>query len=291
MVTAAKDEARFLPNTLDAVLGQTRRPERWVIVDDGSTDDTKAVLHEAARNHSWICPVSLPPRKDRDFGGKVAALCVASAHLEDTAFDCLGNLDADIEVPPNYYATMLEAFSADPATGIAGGAVFDRQPDGRFVRVPNAPDVVAGAVQLFRRECWEQVGGYLPLPLGGEDAVAEAMARMRGWRVRGFPEIMVKHHRPCGTASAGHCRARFNDGKRDYALGNHPLFQLGKCLYRCGKPPVILSGLLSMMGYAWSAVRRETSGVPREVVRFVRQEQMRRLRAAFFGNRKETSLD
>lgn len=153
----------------------------------------------------------------RNFGSAIRAINTGYEQLKGVEYDFVGNLDADVVLEPNYYETTLAKFQANPRLGLAGGLVCDRCWD-RLDEEFTAADSVRGPVQMFRRECYEQIGGYTGMVIGGEDSVAEIKARMHGWQVRTFPEIKALHLRPTGTAKSGILSARFRQGKIEHRV-------------------------------------------------------------------------
>src|SRR5262249_10630055 len=138
---------------------------------------------------------------------------------------------------------------------------------------------VAGPCQLFRRKCFQEIGGYVPNPMGGLDWIAVMTARMRGWKTRSFSEKRFHHYRKLGTAEKGPVRALFSYGQKDYCLGGSPVWQLFRVAYRTAKKPVLLGGVALLTGYVWAALRRAKRVVSPELMRFHRQEQMKKLKA------------
>jgi GT2 family glycosyltransferase len=167
---------------------------------------------------------------------------------------------------------MLSCFEQNPRLGIAGGRIVDRGQDpaeGRFFSL----DSVGCAVQFFRRRCYEQIGGYLPLPIGGEDAAAEIMARMHGWRVRTFPEVQVMHLRSTGQGLGTVWRARYFTGVENYTLGYHPLFFVLKCFKRIRQSPAFIGSFFMLLGYAWAGLKGQPHLLQPGVVAYLRNEQ------------------
>ena len=159
IVTPARNEAAFLGQTIASVISQTVRPSKWVIVNDGSTDDTDAVVQKCIAGHEWIELVSLPRRAERHFAAKVAAFNAGMARLERTDYDVIVNLDADVSFDEEYFAFLLEKLASDPALGLVGTPYRDALKqvyDYRFV----SREHVTGPCQVFRRECFEDIGGY-----------------------------------------------------------------------------------------------------------------------------------
>jgi len=277
LVTPARNEATFLRETIESVVAQTVRPVRWVIVSDGSTDGTDEIVNEYASRHSWIELVRLPERKERHFGGKVKAFCAGYEKLVGLEFDIIGNLDADITFDPDYFSFLLEKLQGNPKLGVAGTAFVEdnRHYDFRIASVEH----VSGACQLFRKKCFEDIGGYTPIKTGGVDLVAVITARMKGWQTRSFLEKTCVHHRKMSSANHRVLRRAFEGGRADYLLGCDPVWQVLRSAYRTvTERPLLLNGSLCLSGYLWAAVSRSVKAIPVEVVQFRRREERRRLR-------------
>jgi len=277
LITAAHDEASFIERTCRSVLSQTVLPLRWIVVDDASTDATGAIVERYCDAHpERIELLRIERDPGRDFRNKVRAFQLGFERAQQLPFTYIGNLDADIELPSDYYARMLVHFRNAPGLGIAGGMVHSCI-GGTYVAQNVARDSVAGAVQLFRRECFEAIGGYLPLRQGGVDAAAEIMARQLGWRVRTFADIVVREHRRTGTASARPLAARRREGARFYSLGYRWSFFVARCIRRSLESPPVLGSLSALYGYLASAARRDPRVLPPDALRFLRDEQRRKL--------------
>lgn len=277
LITPCRNEADYIEATLQAVIAQTVRPKKWVIVSDGSTDRTDEIVESYAQKHDFILFLRQSGDQQRNFGSKVEAINLAYEHLRELQFDFIGNLDADITFDGGYYANILSKFEQNKRLGMAGGLRLDLV-RGRFVKIRSAQSSVGGSIQMFRRECYESIGGYQRLSCGGIDAVAETMVRMYGWKVESFPELTVYHHRPTGTAGGGGIKARFKKGQQHYLIGYHPLFHLASCIFRISSFPFMLGSLAELAGYAWSFLRMKKIVVSDDFVRFLRAEQMARLR-------------
>jgi glycosyltransferase involved in cell wall biosynthesis len=277
LITPARNEEAFLELTIRAVMAQSVRPLRYVIVSDGSTDRTDEIAAKYAAREPWIQLLRMPPRERRDFGGKVAAFEAGRAQMADLAYDAIGSLDADITFDAEYFAFLLKKLEGNPRLGLVG-TPFDEGAgtyDYRFSSVEH----VSGACQLFRRACYEQIGGYMPLKGGGIDVVAVLSARMHGWETRTFLEKTSVHHRPMGSAN-DHAKflAQFNLGQRAYRLGFHPLWQVGRSVYQMTRRPYVVGGGALLLGYGWAMLRRVPRPIPAELVAFQRRDQMKRLR-------------
>ena len=276
LITPARNEERFIEATIESVIAQTVRPRRWVIVSDGSTDRTDAIVTEYLHEHSWIGLVRRPEHLDRHFAAKARCFHDGFQTLPKDGCDIVGNLDADITFDKEYFEFLLDRFAEDPRLGVAGTPFVegDTRYDYRFTNVEH----VSGACQLFRRECFEEIGGYVPVAGGGIDWIAVTTARMKGWKTRTFREKVCHHHRPMGTAAAGRFTALYRLGRKDYCLGGHPLWQVCRSGFQMFRRPYVVGGLLLLAGYLGALVRGVHRPVSPELVRFHRREQMRRLR-------------
>ena len=213
----------------------------------------------------------------RNFGRKILAFNRGLAEVQDLDYDFVGNLDADISLSPDYFRSILNEFTVDSRLGLAGGIVYTKA-GSDFVTYDQTLDSIGGAVQMFRRKCMEDVGGYPVFEQGGEDAAVEITARMKGWKVRKFPENRVYEQRTTGTASTGLLRSKFREGNRFYCLGYGLLFYALRCLYRLPERPVLLGSTAALFGYLKSMFRRMPVNLPAEVVNYLRAEQRKKLR-------------
>jgi biofilm PGA synthesis N-glycosyltransferase PgaC len=283
LITPARNEAQFIELTMRSVVAQTVRPVRWIIVSDGSTDGTDEIVQSYTHDHSWIELVRTSERRDRHFAGKVHAFNAGHDRVKDLDYEVIGSLDADISFDSNYLAFLLSKLAADHELGLVGTPFRDGSNstyDYRFVSIEH----VSGACQLFRRQCFEDIGGYVPVKGGCIDHIAVISARMKGWKTRTFTEKVCLHHRPMGTAQHGLLMAKFKNGAKDYAIGNHPLWELFRIVYQMSKRPFVIGALALASGYIWAVIRRVKRPVARELVTFYRREQMLRLNRFLAGN-------
>jgi glycosyltransferase involved in cell wall biosynthesis len=281
LITPAKNEEAFISKTLNSVVEQTVLPERWVIIDDGSTDATAEIVESYARRYPWIELVRRAQDSNRNFASKAYAVALAFNRVRPCHFEIVGNLDADVSFERDYMEFLMRKFCEDPELGVAG-TPFTQDGDYDSSRDSfEGENYVAGPCQLFRRKCFEEIGGYVPNRAGGVDWIAAMTARMKGWKVRSFPEKRYHHHRTLGTAGKGALRALFSYGEKDYYLGGSPVWQLFRVAYRTTKRPVCTGGLALLLGYCWAAMRRTKRAVTPELMHFHRREQMKKLRAIF----------
>jgi len=281
LITPARNEEARIGNTIRSIAAQTRLPERWVIVDDGSKDRTADVVLEHAQKHPWITLVRRPEHVDRSFAAKVQAFNAGYETIKGLDFEVVGNLDADITVDPDYMEFLMGKFAEDPSLGVAGTPFTqdDGYDSGRDSF--EGQNYVAGGCQMFRHKCFQAVGGYVPNKAGGIDWIAVMTARMKGWKVQCFPEKRFHHYRVLGTAEKSELGAIFNYGERAYYLGGSPIWQFFRVIFRVTKKPYLFGGLALGAGYAWSWLKRTKRPVTRELIQFHRRDQMNKLKVIF----------
>ena len=283
VITPARNEAQFIELTIQSMVMQTVPPIKWIIVSDGSTDGTDDIVRKYAKDYPWIELGRTPERRQRHFAGKVHAFDTGYSRVMDLQYEVIASLDADISFDGDYFSFLLRKLAEDPSLVLVGtpfkegsNAIYDY----RFVNIEH----VSGACQVFRRKCFEEIGGYVPVKSGCIDHIAVVSARMKGWKTRTFTDKVSLHHRQMGTAQHGLLGAKFRNGRKDYSIGNHPLWELFRAVYQMTKKPFVIGGLVLLSGYTWAAIKRKPRPVSRELVAFVRWEQMRRLRRFLTGN-------
>jgi len=279
LVTAARNEESYIEKTIRSVVAQTVHPEKWIIVNDGSVDRTEEIVNKFSLKHNFIQLLNNKSGNIRDFGSKVRAIHKGLRSFQGMDYNFIGNIDADIEFGPNYFERLLERFRENEKLGIAGGWIYELQ-DGKYrVRFGNSEHSVPGSIQTFRRKCFESVGNYLPIETGGEDCIAEVMARMHGWSTKSFPDLRVFHQRGTGTEKANMLGAHYCLGKEDYFVGNHPLFELLKCTKRIKAKPLIIGSVFRLIGYTGGFLSRTPIKIPQNVIEYLRKEQMNRIKS------------
>jgi glycosyltransferase involved in cell wall biosynthesis len=278
LITPARNEEAFIEKTIRSVANQTVLPTRWVIVNDGSTDGTATIVAHHAAIYDWIDVINMPVHRDRSFAAKVHCFNAAYEKVKALDHQIVGNLDADISFDCDFLEFLLSRFGEDPRLGVAG-TIFHEERYSSESDSFEGQHHVSGQCQLFRRECFEAIRGYVPHKAGGIDWIAVTTARMLGWKTRSFRERSFFHHRSLGTAERGRLTALFSYGEKDYYLGGHPLWELFRIAYRMSKRPYILGGLAVGLGYLWASLRRIHRPVSPELMCFHRNEQMRKLRA------------
>ena len=279
LVTPARNEATFIEDTVKCVVRQTVKPLKWVIVSDGSTDGTDEIVQKYTTEFPWIELLRTAERKERNFAGKVGAFNAGYDQVKDLDYQIIGNLDADITFDDDYFAYLITKFAENPRLGVAGTPFTEdsTQYNYRFT----SPEHVSGQCQLFRRTCFEDIGGYIPRKIGGIDLIAVITARMHGWQTMSFLEKIFVHHRKMNTANYSVRMVAFRGGRGDYVLGGHPAWELFRCIYQMKNPPVITGGVLRFAGFMWTKLTGVEIQVSPEVAKFRQAEQLRRLREFF----------
>jgi poly-beta-1,6-N-acetyl-D-glucosamine synthase len=281
LITPAWNEEKHLPRVIESVVKQTVLPVCWVIVSDGSTDRTDDIVRAASAGHPWIRLLRRERTADRHFAGKAHAFNAAYESLREVEFDFIGNLDADITLPVDYYEFLLGKCLDSDGLGVAGTPFLEDHANvGAHSYAHRFADLnhVSGACQFFRRRCFDEIGGYTPIKQGGIDWVAVTTARMRGWMTRTFVEKQCFHHRTMGTADRNVLRARFRHGQEEYLVGSHPLWQVLRGTFQMTREPFVMGGLCLIVGYVSAWAMRTPSPVPPSLRAFHRREQMDRLR-------------
>jgi len=278
LITPARNEEKFIEKTIQSMIAQTALPVQWVIVNDGSTDATAAAVRQYLPRHPWMKLVELPVHRDRSFAGKVHAFNAGLGTVKHLEYEVIGNLDADLSFDPHYMEFLLGKFAADASLGVAG-TIFHEEGYSSATDSFEGQNHVAGGCQLFRRKCFEDVGGYIPHRGGGIDWIAVTTARMKGWKTRSFREKYFFHYRSLGTAERSVLSSTFSYGEKDYYLGGHPLWEAVRAAYRLTKKPYLLGGAALYVGYLSASLRQMERPVSEELMQFHRNEQMQKLKA------------
>jgi len=281
LITPARNEAELIRGTIEAVLAQTARPTRWIIVSDGSTDGTDDAVRPCAQANPWIELVRMPEHRDRQFAAKAHAFNAGYSRLARIDYDVVGNLDADITFEPDYFEFLLGKFEQNPRLGVAGTPFVEdaaRREHHSYAHRFAQLEHVSGACQLFRRECFDEVGGYVPIKGGAIDWIAVTTARMKGWETRTFPEKVCFHHRKLGTGTDNPLMVKYRYGQKAYYVGGHPLWELMRGVFQMRQKPYVCGGVYFIAGYLAAAATRMHRPVTPELIAFHRAEQMARLR-------------
>ncbi len=276
VITPARNEERNLEHTIRSMAAQIVLPARWVIVDDGSTDATASIIATATRQYPWISGVSRPDRGFRKQGGGVIDTFYDGFNqLPSSSWDFLVKFDADLSFAPDFFERCFDKFRLDSKLGIGGGMICHTIDGNPVSETPDDPPFhVRGATKIYRRECWDQIGGLLRAP--GWDTIDELKANMLGWTTRTFPDIPLKHHRSTGAAD-GSWKNWEKNGVANYITGYHPVFMLLKCLKRSTRPPYFIGALGLWWGFCRGYLQRVARVNDPALIQYVRRQQLNRL--------------
>ncbi|HMS15652.1 MAG TPA: glycosyltransferase family A protein [Planctomycetota bacterium] len=279
LISPVRNEATYLPGFASCLLAQTVKPVQWVIVDDGSTDGTSLLSDELAREHPWITVVHLQDRGYRHVGGGVVRAFQAGLASVDRAYDFVGKVDADLTFGATYLEVILGRFRCNPRLGSASGKVF-RPEEHRLVEEFMIDDMVAGQFKLYRRQCFEDIGGLVPEVLW--DGIDYHRARQRGWETRSFPDdaLRLMHHRLMGSSDRSVYRGRLRLGYGQWFMGSHPFYVLASSVFRMMERPYVVGGFLIFLGFlkaAWNRVPRFPDLEFRRELRSWQRQRLKRL--------------
>lgn len=274
VITPARNEEKFIRETIESMTQQTIRPQEWIIVDDGSTDDTGKIVQQYVERYPWIRHVTLPAGGSRELGARVVHVFYEGYRLVEAEYDFIVKLDGDLSFDSDYFERLLEKFAKDSRLGIAGGGFYDRV--GNQWRLEKVPvDHVRGATKVYRKACFDEIGG-LP-PVKGWDGIDEWRAQMKGWKTRSYNELIVHHLRPTG-ASYGKFGRYIREGEECFFLGYSWPIILARSLYHgFSHWPPIVRGIGIFWGYLRSWLARKPQFDDTEVIAYMRRKQMRRI--------------
>ena len=274
VITPARDEEAHLQKTIESVVAQTIRPVEWWIVNDGSTDRTGEIIDEYSARYPWIRAVHRTNRGFRKAGGGVVdAFNDGYRQVTCTDWEYIVKLDGDLSFEPDYFEKCFNHFANESRLGVGGGVMCYIE-NGKKSFEPNPAFHVRGATKIYKRECWDAIGGFWPAP--GWDTMDEVKANMLGWTTRSFPDLHLMHHRATGTAE-GIWSGVVKNGRANYICGYHPLFMVGKCIRRFALKPRVLGSVALMYGFLSGYVKRIPKVNDPLAIQYLRHQQMNRL--------------
>jgi poly-beta-1,6-N-acetyl-D-glucosamine synthase len=274
VITPVRDEAILLPATIESMIRQTVLPQEWIIVNDGSKDGTGRIIDSHAARYPWIRAVH---RDDRGFrksgGGVVDAFNHGYQKLTSSGWDFIAKFDGDLTFEPDYFQKCFEEFDREPKLGVGGGMICYIADGVRQVEI--APSFhVRGATKIYRKACWDGIGGFWPAP--GWDTIDEVKANRLGWSSRSFPHLSLIHHRHTGSAD-GIWLTLVKYGRANYICGYHPLFMVSKCFSRLVHRPFVLGSVVLMYGFLSGYIKHIPQVDDRATIIYLRRQQLNRL--------------
>jgi glycosyltransferase involved in cell wall biosynthesis len=274
VISPVRDEAQHLERTIESMVSQTIRPAQWVLVNDGSADETGAIIDHWASREPWIVAVHRPDRGSREPGnGVIDAFYDGYNRITANDWEFLIKLDGDVAFDADYFAQCFAEFDADSHLGIGGGVIC-HPVDGQLQVEPNPRFHVRGASKIYRRPCWQDIAGLVSAP--GWDTIDEVKANMLGWSTRSFANLKVIHYRFTGAAKGPWSNAVKN-GLGSYVSGYHPVFILLKCVKHLFEKPYLLASAGLLYGFILGYVRRVPQIPDKSLIKYLRAQQLRRL--------------
>lgn len=274
IVTPVRDEEAYIEATIATVANQTILPTEWIIVNDGSTDRTGSILEQHAARFPWIHVVHRENRGFRKSGGGVVEAFYDGYHtIQSGEWDFIVKLDGDLTFREDYFEKCFEHFQRDPQLGIGGGEIYHNVSTGMKLEA-NPRFHVRGATKIYRRACWEAIGGLWPAP--GWDTIDEVKANMLGWSTYSFSDLRLLHHRFTGAAD-GLVRDNVKHGVVCYVSGYHPLFFLASCLRRLCRKTYVISSFAMCYGFLKAYVTQMPRVDDAAMIKYLRVQQLKRL--------------
>jgi glycosyltransferase involved in cell wall biosynthesis len=274
IITPVRNEEEYIEKTIVSVARQTIKPAEWVIVNDGSTDNTGKIIDEFSRQYPWIHTVHRENRGFRKAGGGVMeAFYDGYNSIQSREFDFIVKLDGDLSFGEDYFEKCFREFDKDSKLGIGGGMVVHEIRE--KLELEEAPLFhVRGATKIYRKACWEAIGELIKAP--GWDTLDEVKANMLGWKTRSFPEIILIHHRFTGQAD-GPWRNWVKNGTANYISGYHPLFMSFKCLKRIFQKPYVIGSIGLFYGFIEGYMKKIPQINDKKLIAYLRKQQLKRL--------------
>lgn len=279
LISPCRDESLYMRQTLDSVIAQSVRPTKWIIVDDGSTDDTPAILAEYQAKHDWIEVLTRRDRGRRSVGpGVIEAFYYGYDTIRPEDYEFLCKLDLDLRLPPRYFEILIERMTANPGIATCSGKAYNEE-QGRLAAERHGDDTSLGMTKFYRVSCFTAIGGFVREVMW--DGIDNHQCRMRGWRACSWdePELRFVHLRPMGSSQQSIYVGRMRHGFGQYFMGTGLVFLAASALSRINQKPYVL-GSLAMV---WGWVRSALAGLPRyenpEFRRYLRHYQRRVLLA------------
>jgi len=274
IVSPVRNEEQFIEKTIKSVISQTVKPGEWIIVNDGSTDNTAQIVKKYTSQYDWI---KLLNRKNRGFrkvgGGVIEAFNEGYGFIKNYNFDFVVILDCDLSFERDYFERIFWEFSKDEKIGIVSGVYFEKH-RGKFKKTTMPKYHAAGASKVYKKECFDAIGGLVPSL--GWDTLDLIRAQMNGWKTKYLDNVCFTHHKIEGSGM-GLLKTRFLLGKNSFIVGSNPLFYLLRCAYRLKTKPYIIGGVVMFLGFFISFLRKEQLIVSKAEKNFYRQQQKRRL--------------
>lgn len=275
LISPCRDEAAYMRRTLDSVLAQSVPPSLWVIIDDGSTDETPAILADYAAKHPCIRIVRREDRGRRAVGpGVIDAFYAGYETIDAGQFDYVCKLDLDLDLPPKYFEILMQRMEADPRLGTCSGKpYFHHARTNDLVSEKCGDEMSVGMTKFYRTSCFEEIGGFVRQVMW--DGIDCHRCRMLGWKACSWdePDLRFTHLRPMGSSQTGIFTGRMRHGFGQYFMGTGLAYMTASCLFRIAHPPFVAGSAATWWGFVRSMLRRDARYDDLEFRRFLRRYQ------------------
>ncbi len=279
LITPCRNEAEFMRRTLDSVVAQTEVPALWLVVDDGSTDETPEILAEYAAKHDWIRVVTKPDRGHRAVGpGVIEAFYYGFDQIEIDDYDFICKFDLDLDLPTGYFAGLMDRMAANPRIGSCSGKPYFKGASGQMISEKCGDEMSVGMTKFYRVSCFKEIGGFVREVMW--DAIDCHKSRQLGWIAVSWddPDLRFEHLRPMGSSQKSILTGRKRHGFGQYYMGSDPLYLIATGIFRMAHPPFIIGGLTTIWGFFDAMIRRVPQHEDEELKAFIRAYQRRALR-------------
>ncbi len=281
IISPVRNEEDYLRKTLDSVINQTVKPIQWILVNDGSTDGTEGIIREYIQKHDWIDLINLTDRGYYYPGtGVVSVFNKGYSAIKYPDWEYVVKLDCDLSFEPDYFERIIGEFTKNPQLGIASGCTY--LPIGNdLVKEPTQADHPVGPSKIYKRECWEAIGGLKPVP--GWDLADLLAAQMNNWETACYFDLVLVHYRLTGSRRKGKFKPKFLQGRFEYRHGYSFFYMILKAMANIFSKPVFIGSLGKVTGYIYAAIARDSFLFEKDMRKFLRMKHRAFLKEKLFG--------
>jgi biofilm PGA synthesis N-glycosyltransferase PgaC len=275
LISPCRDEAEYMRQTLDSVIAQSIRPAKWIIVDDGSSDDTPRILSEYSRRHDWIEVVTRVDRGRRSVGpGVIEAFYAGYERINPDDYDYLCKLDLDLRLPPRYFEILMRRMTSNPGIATCSGKAYIEQ-NGGLISERHGDDTSLGMTKFDRVSCFKAIGGFVREVMW--DGIDCHRCRMNGWIACSWdePDLRFIHLRPMGSSQQSIYTGRMRHGYGQYFMGTGLLFIIASAISRLNQRPYVFGSMAMLWGWVKSALNGDPRYEDAEFRMFLRRYQWR----------------
>jgi len=279
LITSAYNEEKYIQKTIESVIKQKTLPLQWIIINDNSTDNTESIIQKYIEI-PFITYIHYQNHENyiSDLGkvSKRVVSCVNEAlrHIKYTNYDCIGILDADTSFNENLFTVLLQKFTDNRKLGLGGGFIYNVKGNKKWSYFTK-PGLVGGPLQLFRKECWDEIGGLYPG--GHHDYFAVVSSKMHGWDVRSFRDLEILHLKNASVSDRSQIKTKFYLGQMDYVCGELFIYSFIRAVILIRSKPVLIGSIFRVFGYLYAFLRNVPKQVPDNLKSFLRKEQLKRI--------------